>query len=90
MENKSHLIDRNPMAEENPVRERHSVENIHFMVTRSKVVIHKPKLYTTTQTHIILARNLPSEPTSLQDALTTPVWKDAMTKEFEALIRNDT
>lgn len=49
------------------------------MQTWSKSRIFKPKVYLTT-----------GKPTSVDDALQQPQWKDAMTDEFLAFMRNET
>lgn len=54
-------------------------QNTHSMRTRSKASDFKPKVYLE---H--------TEPTSLHDALTHPVWLAAMKEEYTALIRNKT
>lgn len=53
---------------------------------RAKAGIFKPKvLLSTTQHNWAL-----TEPTRINDALSTPVWKEAMDTEFSALLRNNT
>ena len=49
------------------------------MVTRAKVVVFKPKVYTTR-----------FEPASIKKALQDPQWLHAMKEEFSALIKNQT
>uniref|UniRef100_A0A803P1W3 Integrase catalytic domain-containing protein n=1 Tax=Cannabis sativa TaxID=3483 RepID=A0A803P1W3_CANSA len=47
--------------------------NQHSMITRSKAGIHKPKAYTSTL-HPLPESILPKEPTTLQQALSDPLW----------------
>uniref|UniRef100_A0A803P4A9 Integrase catalytic domain-containing protein n=1 Tax=Cannabis sativa TaxID=3483 RepID=A0A803P4A9_CANSA len=63
--------------------------NQHPMQTRSKSGIHKPKAYLSTH-HPLPESLLPTEPTSLKQALADPKWHAAMTLENQALIRNHT
>lgn len=55
------------------------MQNLHPMVTRSKLGIFKPKICLT---H--------TEPDNLQEALTSPVWLVAMREEYNALLNNKT
>lgn len=55
---------------------------MHHMITRSKVGIFKPKVYTTILTH--------KEPVTVQEALNDPKWLKAMKDEYDALISNGT
>ncbi|GAU17915.1 hypothetical protein TSUD_330400, partial [Trifolium subterraneum] len=61
--------------------------NTHWMRTRSKDGIRKPKL-----PYIGLAENHieEKEPGNAQEALRRPEWKEAMHKEFQALMTNQT
>ena len=56
-----------------------SGENVHLMVTKLKAGIVKPKVFMATR-----------EPDSVEAALQNLEWKQAMTDEFLALIRNNT
>lgn len=58
-------------------------DNIHPMRTRGKDGIVKPRLQPT----LLLTE---AEPTSYKAALNDPKWLEAMTDEFQALIRNNT
>ena len=58
--------------------------NTHPMVTRAKVGVHKPKVYHTSIT------SLPFVPTSLKEAITSPIWIQAMREEYDALLSNKT
>lgn len=60
------------------------MRNIHPMVTRLKAGIHKPKLYNT-----IASSPLPTKPTFVKAALESPLWREAMHNEYDALIRNN-
>lgn len=55
----------------------------HPMVTRSKVGIHKPRIY-----HDVVLDD--QEPSSYTEALTHKPWRAAMEEEYNALIRNKT
>lgn len=57
------------------------LSNTHPMVTRSKVGIFKPKVYTTELSLV--------EPKDVYEALLVPSWKKAVDEEFQALIKND-
>ena len=52
------------------------------MITRSKVGIFKPKIYTILLTH--------KEPDTVQEALNYSKWLQAMNEEYDALIKNNT
>ena len=52
------------------------------MVTRSKNGIFKPKVYT-------IDLNV-EEPNTFQEVISHPKWKEAMDKEFRALMKNKT
>jgi len=58
--------------------------NTHPMVTRAKVGVHKPKMY-----HVAVT-SLPLIPTSLKEAIASPVWLQAMREEYDALLSNKT
>ncbi|KAI4329978.1 hypothetical protein MLD38_028296 [Melastoma candidum] len=64
------------------------------MTTRSKAGIFKLKTYHTSLSlnqHTFSAPALfPSEPKTIREALATPIWKDAMRVEYEALLCNGT
>ncbi|KAL3639631.1 hypothetical protein CASFOL_017538 [Castilleja foliolosa] len=53
----------------------------HHMVTRSKAGIFKPKM--------LLSESL-TEPTNPEEAMQIPLWREAMEKESNALIKNNT
>ncbi|BBH07387.1 transposable element gene, partial [Prunus dulcis] len=61
----------------------------HSMVTRAKAGIHKPnpRYAMTATTHPILSS---IEPTCVSQAVKDPLWRQAMSNEFNALIRNGT
>lgn len=59
------------------------IHNLHPIITRAKHGIFKPKVYTALTT-------LPSVPRSTSAALESPVWKEAMQSEFQALVDNQT
>lgn len=61
--------------------------NTHWMCTRSKAGIHKPK-----QPYIGLveAHKDDKEPKNVKEALIKPKWKSAMDAEFKALMSNQT
>lgn len=56
--------------------------NNHHMITRSKLGIFKPKVFT--------SESVPIAPESTAVALASPSWKEAMRAEFQALIDNQT
>ena len=64
------------------------------MQTRSKSGIFKPKVYAAS--HLKSSKQSPNspqiatEPTCVESALVSPMWKKAMDEEFSALIRNHT
>ncbi|KAK2433887.1 hypothetical protein QL285_019095 [Trifolium repens] len=64
-----------------------SLNTSNAIHTRSKSGIHKPKL-----PYIGLTENYKDtmEPVNAKEALTRPLWKEAMQKEFEALMSNKT
>ena len=55
------------------------ITNDHNMITRAKVGIRKPKVYTASL-----------EPKTAKQALSIPHWKQAMDEEYAALMRNKT
>lgn len=55
------------------------VHNVHFMITRSKLSISKPKLFTISTS---------IEPTTIKQALIDPHWFNAMQTEYNALNQN--
>jgi len=54
------------------------------MVTCAKVGVHKPKVY-----HASVA-SFPLIPNSIKEAITSPVWFEAMREEYDALLSNKT
>ncbi|KAG8492165.1 hypothetical protein CXB51_009596 [Gossypium anomalum] len=62
-----------------------SSSNTHHMVTRRKVGIFKPKVYTTYTASIISIK-----PTTIQEPMVIPSWKDVVHDELQALIQNST
>ncbi|KAL3630661.1 hypothetical protein CASFOL_023645 [Castilleja foliolosa] len=58
------------------------VINQHHMVTRGKVGVFKPKA--------MASAVINEEPRNVSEALNNPVWKKAMTDEYDALMRNKT
>ncbi|XP_072081168.1 uncharacterized protein [Arachis hypogaea] len=65
-----------------------AAQNTHAMVTRSKNGIFKPRVFTTTlasATEECAYQNLPK---SIEQALSTPYWREAMEEEFSALQNN--
>lgn len=62
-----------------------SLSNCHYMITRSKAHFKKPKGHAYLTTHSIL-----TEPKTPSEALSIPKWKTTMTKEYQALLRNNT
>lgn len=54
------------------------------MITRPKVGIYKPKFY------LLALLAQPSEPTSVSQALSNPMWFKTMQEEFQALQTNQT
>jgi len=72
-------------------------QNIHSMTTCSKNNIHKPKLpseshirYPLPKALMATVTNNELEPTCYSEAIKYPNWRDAMNKEFDALLRNGT
>ena len=64
-------------------------DNSHPMTHLSRG-IHKPKIYTDgtiRYAHTVIASE---EPCNLQDALSSPCWKEAMDAEFDAFMKNKT
>ena len=59
------------------------------MVTRSKAGIFKKKIYTASTVSSSLIPIF-AEPSNVQEALSSPKWKQAMTEEFNALMQNQT
>ncbi|GAU51268.1 hypothetical protein TSUD_412550 [Trifolium subterraneum] len=61
--------------------------NTHWMRTRSKDGIHKPKI-----PYVGMAEtdSEEKEPKSVKEALGRPMWKEAMDKEYKALVSNHT
>lgn len=55
--------------------------NTHPMVTRSKLGVFKPKVFTT---------EVPIEPRTMKEALSKSEWLKVMQEEYKALIRNGT
>ena len=57
------------------------------MVTRSNAGIFKKKIYTvsTVSSNLI---PISVEPSNVQEAMSSPEWKKAMTEEFNALMQN--
>lgn len=71
--------------------------NTHPMLTRSNNNIHKPRQLTDGCTRYPLSRaliaetiTLAKEPTSYTEASKSSHWRDAMNKEFTALLQNGT
>ena len=62
-----------------PMSTRLHAANIHPMITRSKSGIFKPKVFAATK-----------ELDSVEEALQLDYWKQTMTDEFLALLRNNT
>ncbi|KAH9680669.1 retrovirus-related pol polyprotein from transposon RE1 [Citrus sinensis] len=60
----------------------YSQPSSHPMITRSKSGIFKPKVYTVTLAN--------KEPSTVQEALSSQNWHQAMVDEYEALIKNET
>ena len=67
------------------------------MTTRSKNNIHQPKLpleshirYPLLKALMTTVTNNEPEPTYYSEAIKHPNWRDAMNKEFDALLRNGT
>lgn len=56
--------------------------NTHPMITRGKDGIFKPKVF--------LTKFLETEPSTIQDALSHPLWRQAMADEYQALVQNNT
>ncbi|KAG8500663.1 hypothetical protein CXB51_002624 [Gossypium anomalum] len=56
------------------------VSNTHPMVTRAKAGIFKPKVM-----HVEVA-----EPSTIEEAMSTPEWRSAAQDEYDALVRNST
>ncbi|KAK5819614.1 hypothetical protein PVK06_024630 [Gossypium arboreum] len=56
------------------------VSNTHPMVTRAKAGIFKPKVM-----HVEV-----TEPSTIEEALSTPEWRSAVQDEYDALVRNYT
>jgi len=72
-------------------------QNTHPMTTRSKNNIHQPKLpleshirYPLLKALMTTVTNNEPEPTCYSEAIKHPNWRDAMNKEFDALLRNGT
>ncbi|KAL4340626.1 hypothetical protein GQ457_08G015400 [Hibiscus cannabinus] len=61
-----------------------SQQHGHSMITRSKAGIYKPKVYLTGMSDEKV------EPTTIQEALLSPEWKEAVMAEFNALQKNVT
>ncbi|MDV3146689.1 MAG: reverse transcriptase domain-containing protein, partial [Sweet potato little leaf phytoplasma] len=61
--------------------------NLHPMITRSKAGIFKPKCWLSS-----VSVHSPSltEPTCFKDAVKYAEWRDAMDKEYQALVENNT
>ncbi|KAG8489820.1 hypothetical protein CXB51_017861 [Gossypium anomalum] len=57
-----------------------NVSNTHPMVTRAKAGIFKPKVMNVEVT----------EPSTIEEALSTPEWRSAAEDEYDALVRNST
>ena len=57
--------------------------NNNHMITKSKVGVFKPKVYHVTRTD---SSPVISKPATVQDALSTPEWKQAMEAKFEFLL----
>lgn len=76
--------ERQPDITQQSTRE---ASNAGIIQTRSKSGIHKPKL-----PYIGLVETYKDtvEPTNAKDALTRPLWKEAIQKEFQALMSNKT
>lgn len=71
-----------------PVQPVVTAQNVRSMQTKSRSGISKPKV-----PYVGLANGTVStetEPTSVTAALNSPLWKQAMVEEFEALKRNAT
>ncbi|KAH9706324.1 retrovirus-related pol polyprotein from transposon RE1 [Citrus sinensis] len=60
----------------------HSQPSSHPMITRSKSGIFKPKVYTVTLAN--------KEPSTVQEALSSQNWHQAMVDEYAALVKNET
>jgi len=60
-----------------------ALTNTHPMTTRAKAGIVKPKIYTVVST-------IPSPPSCVKEAMASPVWSQAMTDEYQALLKNKT
>jgi len=58
--------------------------NSHPMVTRAKVVTHKPKVYVTSLTYV------PTIPIFVKEVIASPIWYTAMHDEYNALLSNNT
>ncbi|GMI81878.1 hypothetical protein HRI_001857100 [Hibiscus trionum] len=56
----------------------------HTMVTRSKAGVFKPKVF------LAQPDVQDSVPTTIQQAMDSPVWKEAVLKEYEALLSKET
>ena len=72
-------------------------QNTHPMTTRSKNNIHQPKLpleshikYPLLKALMTTVTNNEPEPTYYSEAIKHPNWRDAMNKEFDALLQNGT
>lgn len=61
----------------------HGTENVYSMITRSKDGIFKPKVFTAVDLEN-------SELSSVHEAFQSDVWKQAMSAEYEALMKNQT
>ncbi|KAE8658547.1 hypothetical protein F3Y22_tig00116971pilonHSYRG00774 [Hibiscus syriacus] len=61
-----------------------SMSNIHHMVTRSKVSIFKPKAFSV---HSLINGD---KPVSIQQVLLSPIWKEVVMIEYNALVQNGT
>lgn len=54
------------------------------MLTKSKMCIHKPKLFSPVVNLSMI------EPCSVKQALSNDLWKASMKQEYDALINNNT
>ena len=72
-----------PSLNENSLLDPPHIMSQHPMQTRSKFGIYKPKIFTATFFEEI-------EPTAVHEALISDHWRNAMSEEYEALLKNKT